>query len=295
MACKRSGVRLSYAPPKSTARKRMTGTSPHSIQKVAVPLWLWPRILSLDAPAIAIIWQLCIAKLTAYPISPAACTVLFLSVWLTYAADRLFDVRKQSIDCLQSYRHQWSKRYTAKIWRIWYLVLIVDILCAFCFLESWQLQQGVCLLSFCLSYTLLNQWLSRYWFPKEAFVGIIFSAGVLVFFPLEGSLSYCILLSSLFFLNCLIVGIKERSIDEALGDHSLSSAGKLYRVLMLAACLAVNWRLLPMCQELIPLVCFSWLCLGSLYLQRKKITVETYGVAADGCLLPAPVFVLLFN
>ncbi len=59
-----------------------------------MPVWLWPNILSLDAPVVAVVWQGFLARCYGGPDpSPAARTALFLAVWSIYIADRLIDVR----------------------------------------------------------------------------------------------------------------------------------------------------------------------------------------------------------
>ena len=221
--------------------------------------------------------------------------MLFLSVWLTYAADRLFDVRGRSPSSLHSLRHKWTKRYAKQLWRIWFLILSLNCLLALSSLQNWQIQQGIWLLCLCLLYTALNQRLARYWFPKEIFVGAIFSAGVLIFFPLSGRIEHFLLLASVFFLNCLLVSLKERTIDAALGDRSLSTAPTRFLFLILTAFLVVYLTLAQNHPKLTQLSVISLLSLGGLFLCRKKCTTQADGILADCCLLPAPIFALLFS
>jgi hypothetical protein len=67
----------------------MTGTG----EKHAPP-WLWPNLLGLDAPVVAVSWQLLFAKTfdTDFPV--VLHVILGLSVWCIYLADRLYDATR---------------------------------------------------------------------------------------------------------------------------------------------------------------------------------------------------------
>ena len=55
--------------------------------------WLWPNLLSLDAPIVALLWQLLFARCFHASVSVTAAILLVLAVWLIYAADRVLDAR----------------------------------------------------------------------------------------------------------------------------------------------------------------------------------------------------------
>ncbi|MGC6456560.1 MAG: hypothetical protein ACON46_08570 [Coraliomargaritaceae bacterium] len=251
--------------------------------------------MSLDAPTIAVIWQLSIAETTNLPINTGASGVLFLSVWLTYAADRLFDARKHPLEVLQTARHKWAKRNHVILWRIWFFVLFLNVLLAVLFLESWQLKQGIWLLSASLLYTLLNQTMSQYWFPKEAFVGVIFSAGVLIFLPITQLLDYLVVNSTVFFANCLIISYKDKSVSESLGERSVYTLRAQYMGCILLTCFALNLIFFSTNQKLILPTTVTLLLIGGLFRCRERCTGETYHLFADLCLLPAPLMVLFLG
>src|SRR6478609_8884670 len=54
-------------------------------------LWLWPNFLSLDAPLIAVLWQILLTRDLAVHVKPGEPLVLGLCVWLLYVADRVLD------------------------------------------------------------------------------------------------------------------------------------------------------------------------------------------------------------
>ncbi len=53
--------------------------------------WLWPNLLSLDAPVVAVLWQILFARCFQVPVDALAALLLLLTVWLIYAADRTLD------------------------------------------------------------------------------------------------------------------------------------------------------------------------------------------------------------
>lgn len=56
------------------------------------PLALW-HLLSLDAPSVATVWTLAIARAAGLRLAWAAPAAMFVAVWILYAADRLLDAR----------------------------------------------------------------------------------------------------------------------------------------------------------------------------------------------------------
>src|SRR3954451_15813809 len=53
--------------------------------------WLWPNLLGLDAPLVAVVWQALFARTVHVTLFPAARLALALAVWAVYLADRLLD------------------------------------------------------------------------------------------------------------------------------------------------------------------------------------------------------------
>ena len=58
-----------------------------------VPFWLWPNLLCLDAPIVALVWQDFLARCFSVPLLPQGRLTLMLTVWAIYLGDRLLDVR----------------------------------------------------------------------------------------------------------------------------------------------------------------------------------------------------------
>ena len=253
---------------------------------VRIRLWQWPNLLALDAALIALVWQAAFAAALGNEVSAAAQIVLSLSVWLTYMADRLFDVAKRPLQQLHSTRHQFAKQHRNTLWRCWWCVLLSNVGIALTGLSMSELRNGAALLTLCLLYTALNQALSRRFFPKELCVAIIFAGGVIVFLLPSACLwAPAGALALLCLINCLMIGAKEQRIDTALQVRSLSRLpSPLIHALeiscALSLCLLNQVWTLPI-----------GLSLGALLIihaNQKRLCVETFRVLTDSALLIGP-------
>ena len=257
-----------------------------------IQIWQWPNLLALDAALIAVVWQIALANALELPMSPAACGVLGLSVWLTYTADRLIDVDRRPARQLLSARHSFAKRHTRTLWRAWAGVLVVDLTIALLGLRTEQLQAGAWLLSVCLVYTALNQKLSRRFFPKEICVALIFTGGVVVFDATAIPMGFIIFFALLCMLNCLIIGAMEKVIDAKMQVHSIAPV-------VAERCLGVSALSLHLLVAIVAPPCaialsIGFLALGIIHLLRRRIPVETFRVLADlSLLVPATIWLAL--
>jgi hypothetical protein len=252
-------------------------------QQVKAKWWQWPNILSIDAALVAVTWQWIFAESAGASLSSACTWVLGASVWLTYMADRLFDVRRRDNEQLLSHRHQFAKAHQPILWLVWSVLLVSVVLIAFTGLNTRQLLQGFVLLAACLTYTFLNQRLSKRFFPKEILVAVIFAGGVVIFIETNFSLIAITSFTAICLLNCLSLGINERAIDEALKVHSLSahfSPAKLCGLCTLSLC-ALPFMALTMAWSL-GLVSVALLLLLK---WQKHFDTEAFRVAIDTSML----------
>ena len=236
-------------------------------------------------------WQVSLATVLGAPLPWVACAVLAISVWLTYMADRLFDVAQRPSAHLLSARHAFAKRHAHLLWRIWAGALGLAILLALFGLSSTDLKKGLLLLALCLLYTALNQQYSRRFFPKEAFVALIYTGGVVVFQGATIPLGFALFFSLLCLTNCLIIGVKEKAIDAKMHVHSIAPIvaehwlGPAALILHLLAILTAPTGAVALSA--------GFLALGLLHLFRRRFEVESFRVLADMCLLLPPVVWLL--
>lgn len=258
-----------------------------------IRLWQWPNVLGLDAAGIAVAWLSVFTTHARPPEQPgaAAYIVLGLSVWLTYLADRLFDVSGRPEEALLSIRHRFTKTHSRRLWAAWGLLLGIAILTAVCCLQAFQLKAGFLLLIACLVYTLLNQLCSKRFFPKEVFVAAIFTAGTQVFLSTP-QLDLSVLgLALLCLTNCIIIAERERGVDARLEVHSLAKhlSTRWIWALIGVSCGLVAFSQLPL--AMLP----PGIALALLFHRRTSIPVESYRVLCDASLLLGPLFFAVFS
>jgi hypothetical protein len=139
--------------------------------------WLWPNLLSLDAPLIAVLWQVLFARCFHAGVNALCAVLLMLTVWLIYAADRVFDAWNESS---RLPRHEFYRRHWRTVLPIWSAVLAFSGWLAWTRLSSSLFQQGVVVLAMVAVYFgavhLTPAALRQAW-PKEAAVAVLFALG----------------------------------------------------------------------------------------------------------------------
>jgi hypothetical protein len=153
------------------------------------PLALW-HLLSLDAPTVAALWTMFIARCAGLTLRWTQVAAMFVAVWMIYAADRLLDARlldghpgADRAPGLEA-RHRFHHRH-----RSGFLAVIVVASVALVFLLQ-RLPVGALHL-YALLAALLAAWLlliharpapaaGSHRLPKELAVGVFFSAAVFI-------------------------------------------------------------------------------------------------------------------
>jgi hypothetical protein len=142
------------------------------------PIWLWPNLLSLDAPVIAVLWQGVFAHDAATKLSFAARAILPLAVWLIYLMDRLFDTAAER-PMQATARHAFSRaNKTLCCWLASSAAFLSAV--SVLFLPLPVIRSGLAVLLVVCLYLLVVHGMGgsvRRWLPKEAAVGVIFSVG----------------------------------------------------------------------------------------------------------------------
>lgn len=143
----------------------------------APQLWLWPNLLSLDAPIVAVVWQLLFLRCFHLPVDPLPLVLLSVTVWLIYAADR-------TMDAFSGERSTRRHRFYRENWR-WLLPVWVALLGAAGWLSLTRLSPsmlhagflllGAVALYFCAVHSAPSR--VRGAWPKEAAVGALFALG----------------------------------------------------------------------------------------------------------------------
>lgn len=82
------------------------------MEKERAPWWLWPNLLSLDAPLVALAWAWMFSKAWGVVSVPwQLWATLGFSVWIVYALDRIVDARRKGDIMLLDTRHHFHQRY----------------------------------------------------------------------------------------------------------------------------------------------------------------------------------------
>ena len=193
--------------------------------------WQWPTVLSLDAPAVAVLWQWLLARPARVTLGWPHAFVLGASVWLAYAADRVIEGVRLAPDRIRTQRHHFYQRWRWPVATLWALVLTADLAVAIGWLTRREFVAGFLLLAPVLAYLLSHQLAHRHhpWrAPKELCVATLLAGGVALFplaqpaialHPLAAPLG---LFTLLCLANCALISVWEHAIDETHGQTSFA-------------------------------------------------------------------------
>jgi hypothetical protein len=140
------------------------------------PVWLWPNILSLDAPLVAVTWQAFLAQRYAFPLRLAGRIELFLAVWAIYIADRLLDVRKPAMT-QESVRHRFYRAHRTAATVMLAALLAAALAIAVLWLRPAVLHNGLVPLAAVALYLAVLNILGARRVAKELVVAFVFTSG----------------------------------------------------------------------------------------------------------------------
>ncbi|HYV63734.1 MAG TPA: hypothetical protein VE958_13715 [Bryobacteraceae bacterium] len=81
--------------------------------------WLWPNLLSLDAPVVALLWQLLFVRCFHGSLGMLPAALLAVAVWLIYVADRTLDAWRGTPGAADQPRHEFYRRHWRMVLPIW--------------------------------------------------------------------------------------------------------------------------------------------------------------------------------
>jgi hypothetical protein len=82
------------------------------MEKERAPWWLWPNLLSIDAPLVALAWAWMFSKAWGVVSLPSELWfTLGIAVWIVYALDRILDARRSEDGGGLERRHRFHQRY----------------------------------------------------------------------------------------------------------------------------------------------------------------------------------------
>ncbi|MEQ1946732.1 MAG: hypothetical protein ABL995_06070 [Bryobacteraceae bacterium] len=276
--------------------ERMEPVSP-----CAPKFWLWPNLLSLDAPVVAVLWQVLFLRCFRAPVEALPVALLALTVWLIYSADR-------ALDAFAGDRHTPRHRFYREHWRMLAPMWVAGFAAA-----GWMsltelplpiLRSGLMLLSAVGVYLFivhsapvwLRRWmgqtpLGRSW-TKEAVVAVLFalgsSLGAWEKIRTSADVAAVTLFSALCWINCVAI---ERWECREWGAPDTEASGWPLRSIALGIAAAAVFVFLEnrpvlATAEMASAFAFLWLDHA-----RPRLSADALRVLADAALL-SPIFLL---
>ena len=139
--------------------------------------WLWPNLLSLDAPVVALLWQVLFVRCLHARLETLPAVLLALAVWLIYAADRMLDAWRGRD---RQPRHEFYRRHWRAVLPVWCAVLAAGAWLAGTQLSAAMLAPGAALGSGAVAYLAAVHLAPGLWNRagrKEAAVAVLFALG----------------------------------------------------------------------------------------------------------------------
>ncbi len=246
------------------------------------PWWIWPNLLSLDAPVVAVLWQRFLAAQFGVVLPAATSVVLALVVWGVYLLDRGLDARAgHELEAAQ--RHSFARRYRRALIAVGALALLIGAALAFAILPSASLIGGA------IVGVVMGLYLAVVHFTrrglgggKELAVGLVFASGVAI--PLAVRTGESVALwwpavvgfAAICYLNCVLI------------DHWEQNRGGLrWASLSVLIALAVAFAS-PIAVSIA--LCAALALMLLLHLYRTRLSLPALRVLVDVALL-TPLFV----
>ncbi len=157
----------------------MTSRIPRAT-RAALEVWLWPNVLNLEAPLVAVVWQLLLARSVGVQLNLYEPWVLGLAVWLIYIADHLIDTLRPASGAWEPprktfFRQHWRTGLAGGI-----AVGLVLVVCGGRLLWASTVRGGVQLGFAVAGYFSLTHLTPARWrirWPREVVVALLFTLG----------------------------------------------------------------------------------------------------------------------
>jgi hypothetical protein len=247
--------------------------------------WLWPNLLSLDAPVVALLWQLLFVRCFHGSLGLLPAALLAVAVWLIYVADRTLDAWR---GVTEQPRHEFYGRHWRAVLPIWMVALGGGAWLAWSRLPERLFLEGA-VVALCTGLYLaavhLAPRLLRRAVSKESAVAVLFGLGAsLAAWPgveTAGDVLAIVLFSILCWMNCAAIEDFEHGCE--LRPSVIAAAGL---VAVIAACLLQNHR--PILGGAETAGALGLVVLDRL---RARYSVDAMRVLADVVLLTPIVFI----
>jgi hypothetical protein len=202
---------------------------------------MWPNLLSLDAPIVALLWQLLFVRCFHGSLGSLPAALLAVAVWLIYVADRTLDAWR---GVTEQTRHEFYGRHWRAVLPIWIAALGGGTWLAWSRLPGRLFFEGA-VVGFCTGLYLaavhLAPGLLRREGSKESAVAVLFGLGAsLAAWPgvqTTSDVLAILLFSCLCWMNCVAIDDWERGRE--LRPSVIAAAGL---VAVIASCLLKDHR-----------------------------------------------------
>lgn len=276
--------------------------------KNIVPLWLWPNLLGLDSPLVAVSWQWLFARAFGIPLPTIFHLILGLSVWCVYLADRLWDViRAENIENATD-RLRFTKRNFIPLTLVMFLAGSVNLYLIIQHVPKNLVISGLAtagLLAIYYTFRMFGRGKITIIVPREVLCGMIFALGSVIsvdFFegPAVAGMGFIlptILLGLVCSAACILISIWERDADLEAADRSIATQnpsvpGFLPGVISLLAIVCIGLAFIDSWQIYLAITLSAAALRLALHFE-KHLSVATLRVLADGVLL-SPLVVIFF-
>lgn len=263
--------------------------------------WQWGTILSLDAPAVAVLWQWMLSQAIGVRLAWHHAFLIAATAWMVYSADRWIEGWLLAPEQIRTQRHWFYQRWRWPAFAVWIAVALFTLVTGVTHLTRAELLCGCVLLVPVLVYLLSHQLTHRdhpWRAPKEVCIAVLFAVGAACF-PFArapdslGALAVPVaLFAALCLANCALIALWEAEVDRTHGQTSLvlqfpRSRGFVralpWAIAMLGAGVAIQdggaLRTTALC------ACASGLLLGALDLAHARCGRQLARALADVALM----------
>ncbi len=197
----------------------------------SIPLWLWPNLLGLDAPLVAVSWQWLYARCFDVSIPPVIHLILGLSVWCVYLADRLYDAYRAKDFLNATSRLRFTKEHFTALAVATMLAGCVNLFLIIRFVPAHLMLHGLITAGLLALYYVFRFGSSGK-LPREIMCGMVFAIGSAIATFSYGQpesmgirfIGAVAMLGLVCSANCVMISVWERDADLASGDLSIASA-----------------------------------------------------------------------
>ncbi|MFK7849356.1 MAG: hypothetical protein AB8D78_00120 [Akkermansiaceae bacterium] len=279
------------------------------IKTSKTPLWLWPNLLGLDAPIVAISWQWLFAHSFKIDLPFTIHLVLGLSAWCVYLADRLIDVRKNNFNDFETDRHRFTRRNFKPLLIALLIAAVVNLALIITTIPKILVFSGIVTAALVGIYYLIRFFASTTALtilPREILCGMLFALGSAIgphaYAPVELD-EFAYLIPVAFFgtlcsVSCILISIWERSADMANSDNSFGSIhpflAKSFSSGLTSLTLIATAMAFFSTTELFVAIAISSLSLRITVQLDRRLSQSMLRVLADALLL-SPLLILIWS